>query len=159
MNAATRAGAAPELLAELKHAHAIIKAMLNAMTIQQKSKVHEQLDKAGVSGEGMTRANERLAVIEAADAQAGAVPASASSPATNARLLDIEAQAVDIGAQGQDIEILLQALFEKLDDIDGGGALALAAINCFATCAARNASLMREAAADIVALVREGGAA
>jgi hypothetical protein len=56
------------LLSELQHADAIIKAMLNALTAEQKVKVHAQLDAAGVSGEGMVRANERRAVIEAASA-------------------------------------------------------------------------------------------
>lgn len=65
---------APALLAELKHADAIIKAMLNAMTGRQKVKVHEQLDRAGVSNEGMTRHHERAAVIEAATAQAAPTP-------------------------------------------------------------------------------------
>ncbi len=68
MNAAmSGAGGAAAILAELHHADHIIKVMLNAMTGTQKAKVHEQLAAAGVSGEGMTRANERLAVIEAAE--------------------------------------------------------------------------------------------
>lgn len=64
------------ILAELRHADHIIGAMLNVMTLRQKAKVHEQLSKAGVSGEGMTRANERGAVIEAATAAAS--PAAAT---------------------------------------------------------------------------------
>jgi hypothetical protein len=63
--AALTSSAAPALLAELHYADHIIKAMLNAMTGQQKAKVHKQLAAAGVSGDGMTRANERLSVIEA----------------------------------------------------------------------------------------------
>jgi hypothetical protein len=54
------------LLSELRQAETIIKAMLNALTVQQKAKVHAQLDAAGVSGESMTRVNERRAAIEAA---------------------------------------------------------------------------------------------
>lgn len=56
------------LLSELQRADTIIKVMLNALTAEQKAKVHAQLDAAGVSGEGMVRANERRAVIEAASA-------------------------------------------------------------------------------------------
>ncbi|NHZ97463.1 hypothetical protein [Massilia sp. CCM 8734] len=65
------------ILAELRHADYIIGAMLNAMTPRQKAKVHEQLVKAGVSGEGMTRANERSAVIEVATATVAASPTAA----------------------------------------------------------------------------------
>ncbi|MDB5911195.1 MAG: hypothetical protein JWP34_5312 [Massilia sp.] len=57
----------PALLVELQHADHIIIAMLNAMTTAQKSKVHAQLETAGVSGEGMTRHHERRAVIVAAE--------------------------------------------------------------------------------------------
>jgi len=158
MNAAAmHTGAAPALLAELKHAHAIIKAMLNAMTLQQKSKVHELLDKAGVSGEGMTRANERLAVIEAAEAS-DAAPASASIQGQSQQLLDIEARAVDILLETERAEVLLQAVFDQLDRIDDT-APGTTAINCFTTCTARAVALMHEAADNIVALVAEGGAA
>lgn len=159
----TAAAHAPQLLAELRHAHHIIKAMLNAMTLQQKAKVHEELDKAGVSGEGMTRANERLAVIEAAAAQAiSTAPSGANGPLNNQRMLGIEARACDAAAQAADITHLLQATFEKLDDLAAaGGPLAslVGAANCFATCAARNVELIREATADIIALTQEGGAA
>jgi len=158
MNAATmHTGAAPALLAELKHAHAIIKAMLNAMTPQQKAKVHEQLDKAGVSGDGMTRANERLAVIESAEAQAGAVPTSARSQGQSQQLLDIEAQAVEVILEAGRADILLEEVFEKLEGL--GTSPAVLAIECFTTCAARAVSLMHEAADNIVGLVAEGGAA
>lgn len=156
--AAIHAGAAPALLAELKQAHGIIGAMLNAMTMQQKAKVHEQLDRAGVAGEGMTRANERLAVIVAAEVQAGAAPTSASSQAQSQQLLDIEARAVDILLETERAEVLLQAVFEQLDCIDDT-APGATAINCFATCTARAVALMHEAADNIVALVAEGGAA
>lgn len=39
--------------------------MLNAMTLEQKAIVAEQLLASGVSPNGMTRANERLAVLTA----------------------------------------------------------------------------------------------
>lgn len=54
------------VLDELIRAHAIIAAMLNAMTTAQKIKVHKVLESAGVSDEGMVRANERMAVIKKA---------------------------------------------------------------------------------------------
>jgi hypothetical protein len=145
------------LLAELRHADHIIKAMLNAMTLQQKAKVHERLDQAGVSGEGMTRANERRAVIEAATAQASAAPASGSQPVSQ-QLRDIEARAVDVLLETERADVLLQAVFDQLDRIDDT-APGAAAINCFATCTARAVTLMREAADNIVGLVAEGGAA
>lgn len=65
MNAATM-GAAPQLLAELRHADHIIKAMLNAMTAQQQARVGAQLEAAGVAGDGITRHHERAAAIAAA---------------------------------------------------------------------------------------------
>jgi len=157
MNAATiHTGAAPALLVELQHAHAIINAMLNAMTIQQKSKVHEQLDKAGISGEGMTRANERLAAIEAAEV-GSATPSSASSQGQSQQLLDIEAQAVEVILEADRADILLEEVFEKLEGL--GTSPAVLAIECFTTCAARAVSLMHEAADNIVSLVAEGVAA
>lgn len=162
MSAATSqpgASHAPQLLAELRHAHHIIKAMLNAMTLQQKARVHEQLDKAGVSGEGMTRANERLAVIEAAAAQAStAAPVSASTKGVSKQLRDIEAHAVDILSQADHAAILLRAVFDKLDEV-GDAAPGVAAINCFVTCTARAVVLMRDAANNIVGSVTKGGAA
>lgn len=78
---APAAAHAPQLLAELKLAHRIIAAMLGAMTSQQKARVHAELDAAGVCGEGMTRANERLAVIEVATAAASSpAPRAATGP-------------------------------------------------------------------------------
>lgn len=68
----------------------------------------------------------------------------------------------DIEAQACDIEILLAALFYKLDaltDLAPAAADAVAAINCFATCALRNAALIGQGQANIAALVAEGGAA
>lgn len=53
------------LINELGKADIIINAMLNAMTLDQKMKVAAQLEASGVSPDGMTRANERLAVLQA----------------------------------------------------------------------------------------------
>ncbi|MBJ7309932.1 hypothetical protein ACFOLJ_08260 [Rugamonas sp. CCM 8940] len=152
------------LLAELRHANTIIKAMLNAMTLQQKAKVHEKLDAAGVSGEGMTRHHERAAVIEAAATalaeQASRAPVSASKPSARPHLLEIEALASDIDGQGEHVEILLVALLAKLDELrQPDGEAAVAAINCFATCAIRNAVLMREASDLVLEHVEAGMAA
>lgn len=70
--------------------------------------------------------------------------------------------AADIEAQAGDIEILLAALFDKLDaltELAPAASDSVAAINCFATCALRNAALIGEGQANIAALVAEGGAA
>lgn len=145
------------ILAELRHADTIIKAMLNAMTAQQKARVGEALEADGVVTDGMSRHHERRAAIEAATSG----PYITSGPTGRQIMLDIEARAGDVGAQAADISHLLQAAFEKLDDIAAaGGPLAalVGAANCFATCAARNAELISEAAADIVTLSQEGGA-
>jgi hypothetical protein len=53
---------------ELRKADRIINVMLNAMTLEQKSKCAEQLEREGVSPDGMTRAHERKAVLTAAGA-------------------------------------------------------------------------------------------
>ena len=56
----------------------------------------------------------------------------------------------------------MAALLDKLDaltDLAPAAADAVAAINCFATCALRNAALIGEGQANIAALVAEGGAA
>lgn len=134
------------LVAELRHADHIIKTMLNAMTVHQQARVGAKLEADGVAGEGMTRHHERVAVLAAAPAGASAL------------LLRIEQQAVDIILQADHADILLQALFDKLDPV-GDTSPEAAAINCFATCIARAVLLMREAADNIVALVVEGGAA
>lgn len=55
--------AAPELLGELLKAHAIITAMLNAMTDEAKARVADELARLGISPDGMTRFHERVAVI------------------------------------------------------------------------------------------------
>jgi hypothetical protein len=144
--------ALPAVLAELQHADHIIKTMLNAMSMQQQARVGAQLEAAGLAGDGMTRHHERRAAIEAANA----APASALDAAC--RLRSIETLANDVLGQARHAEILLLALFDKLDQLDGA-APAVAAINCFATCTARSAELMREAAENIAALAVEGGAA
>ena len=61
--AALRATAAPDLLAELQHAHQIILNALNVMTPGQKLVWQELNEAKGCDGEGTTRANERMAVI------------------------------------------------------------------------------------------------
>lgn len=148
--------AAPALLAELHHADHIIKVMFNAMTIQQKAKVAEQLESVGVAGDGMTRHHQRAAAIAVATTK------PVDAPASGPRLLDIKARACDAAAQVADIAHLRQTTFERLDDLNAAsgplGTVAAAA-NCFATCAARNVELIREATADIIALAQEGGAA
>ena len=68
------ATARPRLLSELQHAGNIILAMLSAMTIRQKSKVHAKLEAAGISGEGMTRHHERHAAIDAATTEGADIP-------------------------------------------------------------------------------------
>lgn len=48
---------------ELQAAHLIIRHALNLMTPEQKQQWADMNDAAGVSGEGITRANEREAVL------------------------------------------------------------------------------------------------
>lgn len=57
-----------ELLDELKAAHLIIRNALSIMTAEQKLKWSILNDRYGVSGDGVTRANEREAVIKKAEA-------------------------------------------------------------------------------------------
>lgn len=150
--------AAITLLAELRHADAIIKAMLNTMTAQQKARVAEKLEADGIVTDGMSRHHERRAAIEGARSE----PASTTGPIQRQTMLDIKARACDAAAQAADIAHLLQATFEKLDDLaTAGGPMVnvVSAANCFAICSARNVELIREATADIIALVQEGGAA
>lgn len=74
----------------------------------------------------------------------------------------IQQLTLEIDSQVSDIEILLGAVFDKIDLMDGltpSAAGALNAINCFTTCALRNAALVREARDQIAALVLEGGVA
>ena len=52
-----------ELLAELQHAHKIIRNALAVMTLDQKMIWSEMNARDGCDGEGVTRANEREAVI------------------------------------------------------------------------------------------------
>lgn len=145
---------APVLLAELKLADHIIGARLNAMTTQQKTKVHHNLHAAVISSEGMTRANERLAAIEAETLMLGDV----DKPAKSQRMLDIESHAVDVLPQADHAAILLKAFFEKLGQV-GGVELAAATFDCFATCVAPSVELVRAAADSIAALTLEGSAA
>jgi hypothetical protein len=63
----TLAAAATELLEELKTAHVIIKNALNIMTLEQKIAWGEKNARDGVDGDGITRANERLAAIDKAE--------------------------------------------------------------------------------------------
>lgn len=56
--------AAPELLDELQRAELVIQTMLNLMTTEQKARMAEVLEAAGIAGEGATRHQERRAVIE-----------------------------------------------------------------------------------------------
>jgi len=53
-----------EIIEELGLADIIINAMLNAMTVEQKRLVAEQLLLSGVSPDGMTRANEREVLLK-----------------------------------------------------------------------------------------------
>lgn len=62
--------AAPDLLAELKAAHRIIRNALAVMTTTQKAAWGERNDSDGCDGEGVTRANEREAVIAKAEGRA-----------------------------------------------------------------------------------------
>lgn len=52
------------LVIELGKADIIIHAMLNAMTLEQKTMVSAQLEASGVSLTGMTRANERRVLLD-----------------------------------------------------------------------------------------------
>jgi hypothetical protein len=58
-----KAAAAPELLDELRAAHQIIRNALNVMTADQKIEWSKANDRDGVHGDGVTRVNEREAVI------------------------------------------------------------------------------------------------
>lgn len=69
----------------------------------------------------------------------------------------IEAHAAEVHAESLRADILLQAVADKLDQLDDADVAA--AIDCFTTCAARSVALMRTAANSIAALVVEGGAA
>ena len=81
------------------------------------------------------------------------------------RAPDFEAvrqQVSDTELQAGDVEILIAAVFDKLDGMSGHaphGLEAINAINCFATCVLRNVSLMKTAAGNIRNLAAEGGAA
>lgn len=77
--------------------------------------------------------------------------------ATGYSVRAIEAHAAEVRTESLHADILLQALNDRLDDLDDPEATA--AVSCFATCAARCVALMREAADDIAVLVVKGGAA
>lgn len=55
-----------DLISELQSAHVIVRNALQLMTPEQKSEWGKRNDADGVGGEGVTRANERLAVIRRA---------------------------------------------------------------------------------------------
>lgn len=57
---------APELMQELHKAHLIIRNALNLMTVDQKIDWARLNEIAGVTGEGVTRANERESVLKKA---------------------------------------------------------------------------------------------
>ena len=91
---------------------------------------------------------------------ARSMPTSASSSMSN--IAAIAEHAADISEHAARLEILLQEVFDKLGGIKGTDYAtrgAIAAVECFTTCALRNGELMREAAEQIAALVQEGGAA
>jgi hypothetical protein len=114
------------LLDELQHADQIIIAMLNAMTSSQKSKVHNKLDAAGVSGEGMTRYHERHAAIDAAKAMLAApvliAPAVSAAPAHEAIVARSIAalNVADLGlANLEELETLIGAIDAIAEKNDG----------------------------------------
>lgn len=115
--------AVPQLLAELQHADAIIKVMLNAMTMRQKIKAHEVLRAAGICDEGLTRHHERAAVIEAASA--GAAPANTDQDrsADVARYepisaIEVEDTLILAHAQAEAVGAILRSIARMSDDRD-----------------------------------------
>lgn len=142
----------PQALAELRYADRIIKIMLCAMTAQQKIRLVSQLEAAGVAGEGMTRHHERALVLNG-EAQSGVTPVQTSASTDGT----IGQPASDIVAHAARQEILLLTI---LDTLDGAAAptpalrKAVDAIECFTTCALRNALLIREAGEHIMETVR-----
>lgn len=63
MSAPNLMAASPDLLRELCAAHQIIRNALAVMTVEQKAEWGRLNERDGVDGEGITRANEREAVI------------------------------------------------------------------------------------------------
>ncbi|WP_454710984.1 hypothetical protein [Cupriavidus nantongensis] len=59
-----------ELLRELQASHRIIRNMLGLLSVSQAQVLAERNARDGVDGEGITRANEREAVIRRAGGQA-----------------------------------------------------------------------------------------
>jgi len=145
------------LLTELHYADRIIKVMDDALSIKQKAHAQNKLKAAGVTGDDVARRDERAAAIAAATkAVKDGLAIFALGKSVRPHLPKVKAFAFDIGDQGGHIEVLLGALLEKLDDLlRPGGEREVVAIHCFATCALRNAVLMREAADNIASLVAE----
>jgi hypothetical protein len=114
------AAATPALLSELQHADTIIKAMLNALTVQQKVKVGAQLEAAGVASEGMTRHHERRAAIDAANA---AAPTSATG--TSRHLLSMKPVTSEPAPLTAD-QLRFAQLYATTDDRSQGELMAFA---------------------------------
>jgi short-subunit dehydrogenase len=91
--------------------------------------------------------------------------ASASAvrpPFASLDLSAIRQQAFAIDRQAGDIEILIAAVFDKVDELLGhtpAGMEAINAINCFATCALHNAARIKVTGTNILHLTSEGGEA
>jgi hypothetical protein len=94
-----------------------------------------------------------------------ATGSSPEAPAgANSSSSAIRQQAMDIEAQATDIDILMTTIFEQFDaapPLSSEVIDLVNKVNCFATCAARNAHLIREATSNIMGLTsaQEGGAA
>jgi hypothetical protein len=87
---------------------------------------------------------------------------AARPPFASPDLSAIRQQAFDIDHQVGDIEILIAAIFDKIDgmlDQTPAGMEAVNAINCFAICALRNAALIKVSGTNILNLTSEGGEA
>jgi len=121
MSAATNTN----LLAELHHADHIIKVMLNAMTPAQKSKCAAQLEADGVSPDGMTRAHERAAVIQAANAAPSIDSGEAHTKGTESAHVIALSIATGAGAaeqlheiEGHAVDVQIRAVRQQLGDIE-----------------------------------------
>ena len=93
-------------LKELKAAHQIIRNALSIMTTAQKVKWQKLNERDGVDGEGTTRANERLAVIEAHKRQLGDA---------ESRLYEVSVHCANVEHRRDEI---LSALTDLLDVIE-----------------------------------------
>lgn len=69
-------------------------------------------------------------------------------------LEQIREQALEIEAQRHRLQVLLEAILEKVDESDQ--AKALGAIDCFATCALRSVALINEHHLHILLLAKGG---